>query len=161
MRLTALLTLAIFCPAAAAEETAADVDYVSQIKSIFKQRCYACHGSLKQNAGLRLDTGQLIRKGSENGAIVQATAPEKSLLLKRVMHEDADQRMPPIGMPLADEEIRAIRRWIAAGSPSPAGEEAEKDPRDHWAFRRPVRLALPEISRPGWALNAIDHFLHA
>ncbi len=161
MRFTALLTLAMFCPAVTAGAEPVAVDYVSQVKSIFKKRCYACHGSLKQNAGLRLDTGQLIRKGSENGAIIQATAPEKSLLLKRVMHEDADQRMPPIGMPLSDEEIRAIRRWIAAGSPSPAGEEPEEDPRDHWAFRRPVRPALPEISGPGWALNAIDHFLHA
>ncbi|MFP6700702.1 MAG: DUF1549 domain-containing protein, partial [Planctomycetaceae bacterium] len=151
----------MFCPAAAAEETAVDVDYVSQIKSIFKQRCYACHGSLKQNAGLRLDTGQLIRKGSENGAIVQQTAPGKSLLLKRVTHEDADQRMPPVGMPLTVKEIQAIRRWIAAGSPSPADEESEQDPRDHWAFRRPLRSGLPGISRPEWAHNAIDRFLYA
>ena len=108
MRLTALLTLAMFCAAVAAEAEAVDVDYTSQIKSIFKKRCYACHGSLKQKAGLRLDTGRSIRKGSENGAIVQKTDPKNSLLLKRVTHEDADQRMPPVGMPLTGEEIRVL-----------------------------------------------------
>ena len=36
------------------------VDYSSQIKPLLKQKCYACHGGLKQKAGLRLDTVQLL-----------------------------------------------------------------------------------------------------
>ena len=30
------------------------VDYLTQVKPILQQRCYACHGALKQEAGLRL-----------------------------------------------------------------------------------------------------------
>ncbi len=140
---------------------AADVDYTSQIKSVFKERCWACHGSLKQEAGLRLDTGRLVRKGGESGAVVEKGAVETSLLLKRVRAKDPAERMPPIGMPLEPAEIEAIRRWIAAGSPSPANEKQEADPRDHWSFRQPVRAALPVISRPEWAYNAVDRFVYA
>ena len=32
------------------------VDYAKDIKPLLKERCYACHGALKQKAGLRLDT---------------------------------------------------------------------------------------------------------
>jgi len=147
--------------ATAAPPAAADAGYTSRLKSVFKQRCYACHGALKQKAGLRLDTGALIRKGSENGVVVEPGAVEASALLQRVTARDVSERMPPVGKPLEPGEIAAIRKWIAAGSPSPAVEEREADPRDHWSFRRPVRKALPEISRPGWAHNAVDRFVHA
>ncbi len=163
VRLVTRLTFAWLCAATIALPvvSAADVDYASQIKSVFKHRCYACHGALKQEAGLRLDSGQLIRKGSENGVIVQKAAVEASVLLKRVTAKDPAERMPPIGMPLEPGEIAAIRNWIAAGSPSPVDEKAEADPRDHWSFRPPVRPTLPTISRPGWAYNAVDRFVHA
>ena len=163
MRLVTRLTFAWLCAATIALPvvSAADVDYASQIKSVFKHRCYACHGALKQEAGLRLDSGQLIRKGSENGVIVQKAAVEASVLLKRVTAKDPAERMPPIGMPLEPGEIAAIRNWIAAGSPSPVDEKPEADPRDHWSFRPPVRPTLPTISRPGWAYNAVDRFVHA
>ena len=33
----------------------AEVDYARDVKPIFKERCFACHGVLKQESGLRLD----------------------------------------------------------------------------------------------------------
>ena len=160
MRLPLRMTLLVLC-AAVTTSPAADVDYVSQIKSVFKHRCYACHGSLKQEAGLRLDTGRSVRQGSENGAVVQKADVEMSALWKRVTAKDPAERMPPIGKPLEAGEIAAIRNWIAAGSPSPADEKPEADPRDHWSFRPPVRPELPTISDPDWAYNAVDRFVHA
>ena len=50
-----------------AVRAAEPVDYVRQIKPILKERCFACHGALKQKAGLRLDSGTLIRKGGDGG----------------------------------------------------------------------------------------------
>ena len=32
------------------------IDYVKQIKPVLRERCFACHGALKQEGGLRLDT---------------------------------------------------------------------------------------------------------
>ena len=40
------------------------IDYDKQIKPIFAARCKACHGVLKQEGGLRLDTGALARKAA-------------------------------------------------------------------------------------------------
>ena len=46
-----ICTLAFQSHVAAAEP----VDFGRDIKPFFKERCYACHGAVKQNAGLRLD----------------------------------------------------------------------------------------------------------
>ena len=39
------------------------IDYSKQIKPILTKRCVACHGALKQQGGLRLDTAALAIKG--------------------------------------------------------------------------------------------------
>ena len=45
------------------------VDYLKQIKPVLRERCFACHGALKQEAGLRLDTAALAIKGGDSGAV--------------------------------------------------------------------------------------------
>ena len=40
----------------AAGSVRGDVDYAREVKPLLKERCYSCHGALKQKAGLRLDT---------------------------------------------------------------------------------------------------------
>jgi mono/diheme cytochrome c family protein len=35
------------------------IDYQKQVKPILAERCVACHGALKQQGGLRLDTAAL------------------------------------------------------------------------------------------------------
>lgn len=140
---------------------AAEVNYVSEIKPILKARCYACHGALKQEAGLRLDTGESLRRGSENGKVVDSKSPNASPLIERVTSDDESFRMPPIGKGLAPEEVQLFRDWIAAGASSPMEEKPEADPREHWAFRVPQRPPRPDISNPKWARNEIDFFLHA
>ena len=34
------------------------VDYLRDVKPIFAEKCFACHGALKQKADLRLDTAR-------------------------------------------------------------------------------------------------------
>ena len=44
-------------PAAAGVESEGSLkDYLTRVKPLLRARCYACHGGLKQKAGLRLDT---------------------------------------------------------------------------------------------------------
>ena len=71
------------------------VDYLRDVKPLFKARCYACHGGLKQNAGLRLDTAALVREGGDRGSIVDSGA--SSVLMQRVTAIDEAERMPPEG----------------------------------------------------------------
>ena len=49
-----------------------EVDYIRSIKPLLRERCYTCHGALKQQSGLRLDTGAKIRQGGDNGPAVVA-----------------------------------------------------------------------------------------
>jgi hypothetical protein len=71
------------------------VDYVNQIKPLLRERCYACHGALKQEGGLRLDTAVLAIKGGESGAALTPNNAAESLLLKRVTAQEESDRMPP------------------------------------------------------------------
>ncbi|MEQ1858353.1 MAG: DUF1553 domain-containing protein [Chthoniobacteraceae bacterium] len=112
------------------------VDYLRDVKPIFAARCYACHGALKQKAGLRLDTGEFIRRGAKDGPIIE------SELMRRITSSDTDERMPVEGEPLKPEQIRMIEAWLRTGAQSPAGEKPEPDPREHWAFKPPVRAEI-------------------
>ena len=131
------------------------VDYLTQIKPLLRERCFACHGALKQNSGLRLDTADLIKRGGKHGPALVARKPEKSLLLTKVSATNLSERMPPEGDALKPVQIELLRRWIAAGAPAPKDEKPEPSPSDHWAFRPVVRPPLPKIGNP------LDSFINA
>ncbi len=133
------------------------IDYVRDIKPILKTNCYRCHGPLKSESGLRLDTRALALKGGENGPAFMAGDAGKSKLIARITGGD-DTRMPPAGDRLSAKDIEILKSWIAAGAVSPADEQAE-DPRAHWSFqevKRPHVLAVPAAE---WAANPIDGFI--
>lgn len=111
-------------------------DYARDIKPLLQERCYACHGALKQKAGLRMDTVALMRQGGDAGDLL---AQNGALLLERVTSHDLDERMPPEGegAALTQEQIDLLKAWIAAGAPGPADEQPEPDPNSHWAYQRP------------------------
>ncbi len=134
-------------------------DYLKLVKPVLKARCYACHGALKQESDLRLDTAASIRERTDS-PIIDVRRVDLSELLTRVTSKDDDIRMPPEGEPLKPEEIAAIRDWIAGGAPAPEHEEADSDPREHWSFQRPVKVDLP--TGPGIATeNPIDALITA
>jgi hypothetical protein len=139
------------------------VDYLRDVKPILARRCYACHGALKQRAGLRLDTAAFIRQGGDHGPAIIAGASSSSLLIERITGAGKSGRMPPAseGEPLKEREIAQIRAWINQGAIAPADEKPEADPKDHWAFRAPMRPALPAVRNPAWVRNAIDAFIAA
>ena len=143
-------------------EPAVSVDYLKQIKPLLRERCFACHGALKQEGGLRLDTVGLMLKGGDSGPVLQRKKAAGSLLLHRVTTSDIDERMPPEdeGVPLTPEEMGLLRQWIDAGALAPLNEEPEADPKDHWAFQPIIRHDVPAITSP-WIRNPIDAFVAA
>ena len=142
---------------------ASDEGYLRDVKPVLKQRCYACHGALKQASGLRLDTGLAICKGGDHGAVIVPGDPASSWLVDRIMARSESERMPPEGQPLKPAEVEAIKNWIANGAKSPSNEQAERDPLDHWAFIKPNVSSVPAldlvVGSPSGAANAIDAFL--
>lgn len=134
-------------------------DYTAQVKPIFSEHCYRCHGASQQKAQLRVDTASFIRAGGESGAAVQVRDAKGSLLVRLLRGEHPTlSAMPYKKPPLSEDQIRAIERWIDAGAEGPANEEPEK--KIHWAFLPPERPPLPPNSDPGGE-NPIDLLVRA
>lgn len=153
-RFLLLLAVAFLLPSRS--RGADGADYVRDIKPLLKQRCFACHGALKQKGNLRLDAAALIRKGGRHGPAVVAGNSAGSLLLERAADAEPSSRMPPEGQPLTPAQLAQLKAWIDAGAAAPANDAPEEDPRQHWAFQPPAR---PTVPRRPWGRNAIDAFL--
>lgn len=126
----------------------ATVAYIRDVKTVLKERCYACHGALAQKGGLRLDTVEAIARGGDSGAVLVTADPAASLLVQRIAATDLSERMPPEGEPLTPPQIEAVKSWLAAGAPRPENETSEEDPRSHWAFIPPVKKTIPAGQHP-------------
>ena len=153
-----VLTLTITLSTATVVTAQAPVNYLRDVKPVLKSRCYACHGALKQESGLRLDTGSSIRQGGDDGVTVVTEDVDKSLLIRRVSAKDAAERMPPEGDALTKAQIETLKNWITQGAVSPDDEQPEPDPRQHWAFQPPRR---PDLPSPAESQNPIDAFVEA
>ena len=134
--------------------SAAEDDLVSfnrDIRPIFADRCYKCHGpdQKQRKADLRLD----VRKVAVESAIVAGDAT-KGELLARITSSDPEARMPPVDSnkkPLGREQIELIRRWIDQGA------KYEK----HWSFISPRRPKPAAVKNESWIHSPIDRFVLA
>ena len=143
------------------------VDYEKHIKPIFAKRCLDCHGepyvkngrTINPKAGLRLDSYELIMKGTLDGPVVLPKNIAESTLYILVNPEEADDTeiMPPKGDPLAAEQIDAIKRWIlegalakaAATAVDPNAVQAPTAPAFTNSFQKPTPLdELGKRARP-------------
>ena len=122
-----------------ASTTCLGADYLRDVKPLLEHKCYACHGALKQQSGLRLDTAASLIKGGESGPTVTAGQPAESLLID-VLTGDAGFRMPPDneGAPLTAKEIAVVREWIATGAAMPQHEAPQTDPKLWWLSAHPA-----------------------
>lgn len=158
-----LLTMvAVVCCGIAHDSAVGDeVDYLAQIKPILAAKCYACHGAVQQQGELRLETRALMLAGGDGGQVILPGNAHDSLLLERIT-ASADERMPPTdeGAALSADEIALLRTWIDQGAKAP-DEPVPADPREHWAFQRPLRPVVPQVPVAGWSRHPIDAFLAA
>ena len=154
-----LLSALLITMAADAVANEPGVEYLRDVKPLLRQRCFACHGALKQESGLRLDTADLIRRGGDGGPVVMPGRVEQSALIERIEADEFDGRMPPEGKPLTPEEIARIKAWVTAGAAGPEDEQAEDDPRSHWSFQAPVRPEPPACDDFASTQNPLDAFI--
>lgn len=125
------------------------------IRPIFAENCFACHGPDpgSRKAKLRLDTeaGFFADRGA--GPTVVKGKPLSSPLFKRISSKDHDEIMPPPAShkSLKPVQINLIRRWIEQGAPW----------QPHWSLIKPVRPALPTVKNTKWVRNPIDRFILA
>ncbi len=172
MRFGATLWLAcILAPTAAVSAQPAGTAppatrFEEHILPILKAHCLKCHGLEARQANLDLRTVGLMRKGGESGPALDSSALDKSLLLKRVV----ERSMPPEKeLPLNDEKIETIRRWIAAArppriprrTPMRAMPRRSLPMRRFWAFERLKKPDVPTPAMQDRVRTPIDAFLLA
>jgi hypothetical protein len=154
----ACLSLALVASWTALPSRAAEppIDYLRDIKPVLAEKCYSCHGALKQKADLRVDTVRAMLEGGANGATIVPGKSSESLLVARVLGQGGHRRMPPPGEGEAfnERQLALLRAWIDQGAKGPNDEKPEADPREHWAFQAPVKAPLP-----GKEAHPIDAFL--
>lgn len=148
VRRSSILVLLAAASTLLAEER---VEFNRDIRPIFSDTCFACHGpdEAKTKGKLRLDSLEAARRGGKSGdpAIVPGH-PERSAVMKRLLTTDADDHMPPAEFHkvLSKDQIELVGRWIKEGAVY----------QGHWAFQTPKKPAVPTIPTGG---NAIDGFV--
>ena len=138
------------------------VDFARDIQPIFEKHCYECHGRAKSRARLRLHAPDFIRKGGQSGAAIVPGKGHESLLIRRLLDESDEDRMPLDADPLPPETIARLRAWIDQGAVMPAATAAaDAAVEEHWAYVKPKRPEPPAVTNAGWVRNPIDRFVLA
>ena len=125
----------------------------SDVLPILEQRCHACHRGASAQAGLSLTSAAAMTKGGSSGPAIAPGEPDVSLILQRIAGDKPS--MPPVGEPLAAEEVQIIRDWIAAGALDDGGSVEET----WWSLRRLERPSVPVAAER--ARTPIDRFIAA
>jgi mono/diheme cytochrome c family protein len=155
----AVLTLVLLVPQEASGPQ--KVDFVRDVQPILKAHCLKCHGTEKPKGQLRLDSKPLAMKGGLSGATIVPGKSAESLLVKLLLSEDPDERMPAKAPPLPAAQIDFLRRWIDEGAAWPDSASVEVKVQKHWAYMKPVRPATPAVRNAAWVRNPIDAFILA
>ena len=112
-----------------AKPTAVDpktgVSFYRQVLPVLQAKCQGCHQPAKAQGKLDLTSFETIRKGGENGALVEMGKPDASLLIENVTGNPP--AMPPNAAPLSKDEVAVVKSWIAQGAKDdtpPAAKDA-------------------------------------
>ena len=96
---------------------AAPVDFAKQIRPIFAEACYKCHGPEKDKADLAMHTRAALEKGGETGDTIVPGKPDISEIYYRIsLPADDDMIMPPKGDPLTKQQVALVKQWITEGA---------------------------------------------
>ena len=163
--------LAVGLAALAAQSAAAQpVSFAADIRPIFENSCWKCHGGGVQLAKLDLRTRETALRGGERGTAIVPGNAEESRLYRLVAA--LEKPSMPLDGKLSADQIATIRRWIDQGAVwdgAPAATTSANataaledmaippEARRYWAFQKPVRPPVPPASRD--LTNPIDRFL--
>ena len=136
---------------------AATVDFNRDIRRMLSENCYQCHGPDADKRkgggkeGFRVDVREDALADLGGYAAIVPGDPDRSELMRRVLAEDPDDRMPPVdsGKKLSLQEIELLKEWIRQGAPFA----------NHWSYVKPKRPSLGKVNNTSWPRNGIDSFI--
>lgn len=145
-----------WCCLLALTNAPAAVDFKRDVRPIFSDTCFKCHGpdAKSRMAKLRLDTKKGVFGDEAPEGLIVAGKPEESELFRRISTSDHDDLMPPVktGLKLTTQQVDTIKQWISEGAVPPEDDR-------HWAFIPPMRPDVPSVDSPAVRRNPIDHFV--
>jgi hypothetical protein len=133
------------------------VSYNFNIRPIFSDKCFKCHGpdANKRQAGLRLDIAEEALKALKDDPTAHALIPgdpSSSQVYLRITSADSSVMMPPPASNLkrlTPHETDLVKRWIKQGA------KYEK----HWAFVPLKEVPVPDVKNKAWPKNQLDYFV--
>lgn len=110
--------ISLFLIALLAVDLSADeISFRKQIAPVLLANCYGCHNAKTSEGSYRVDSfNALLRAGDSVEIPVASSDPDASELLRRLVTDDADERMPAESEALAKQDIAMVRKWIEQGA---------------------------------------------
>ncbi|MCE7070747.1 DUF1553 domain-containing protein [Dyadobacter sp. CY327] len=138
------------------------VDYNTEVKPILNKHCMGCHGGVKKAGDVSfLFEHEMLEPGKSGKIPVVRGDADASEMIRRILSDDPDEKMPKNGTPLKEEEIDILKKWINQG----ARWET------HWSYKKIKKPDVPSLNgfsnlfglfdneEKKWATNEIDHFV--
>lgn len=139
--------------------------FENRIRPLLVQHCLECHGPVKSENGLRLDSRAAILAGGDSGSAAIVGKPTGSLVIQSVSHS-GDYDMPP-NKKLADQEIADLTQWVAMSLPWPEKnaelkeltsiEKIDDHRSHHWAFQPVISPPVPKVNQ--LSSSVLDRFV--
>src|SRR5215204_1949643 len=93
------------------------VDYNADVKPILNKHCMGCHGGVKKAGDVSfLFEHEMLEPGKSGKIPVVRGDADASEMIKRVLSDDPEERMPKNGTPLNKDEIGTLKKWINEGA---------------------------------------------
>lgn len=93
------------------------VIFSRDVAPILIENCTSCHNAKKAEGSYRIDTfTELLKPGDSGELPIAQEAGHVSELLRRLITDDAGERMPEGSDPLPAAQIEIVKRWLEAGA---------------------------------------------
>ncbi|MDP6535503.1 MAG: DUF1553 domain-containing protein [Gammaproteobacteria bacterium] len=171
MILSVFLAITGFLPSGvhAQDQVSSGAEFFShKIRPIMERTCWNCHSDQIQSSGLDLSSRDAALTGGSRGPAIVPGNADESRLFRQISGLEGPSM--PLGVPLSEDEIEAVRTWINDGAEwdgqaatAIAGEsytafatDVPDSAREYWAFKLPIDHPLPEVANFD---HPIDRFL--
>ena len=131
-------------------------DFAHRIVPILQKRCSECHAGSEKQGGYSLNTRETAIEGGDSEKKILVTPVEESELIRRVLSDNPEDRMPPDGERLTSAEVATLKEWLSLGAPWEPGFSFGAE--EYSPPLQPRRPELPAPTHPN-RTHPIDRFL--
>ncbi|MDA0349631.1 MAG: DUF1553 domain-containing protein [Verrucomicrobia bacterium] len=136
--------------------------FEKRIRPLFLDNCIQCHGSAKQEGGLRLDSKHGWQAGGASGPVIIPGNAKSSSLVAAIERKNH----PTLKLP--KDSITDLNIWIQSGAVDPRSGPSNRKAlpnyesgKDHWSFKAIRKPVAPKVQNNSWPNGSIDQFILA